>query len=92
MESQEKYRFITYGENLIDWFERINELANDGYRIHTSDIDQGVAALSLKTEGKYEGISNLRDVQTNEIYTLVPLEGSGDDLRAGSNPGVFELC
>jgi len=44
----------------------INNLVKLGYKVHTIDFNWGTALMSLSAS-KYEGITNLKDVQPSEV-------------------------
>jgi hypothetical protein len=62
MSEQEKYVIC---KSISD---KINPLVAQGYRVHTIDFTAGHALMSLKSEGKYEDIIDLRDVLPEDVY------------------------
>lgn len=67
MTEKPKYRAVPQKHEieLDTWFEKINALAEAGYRVHTIDLELGVALMSLSS-AKYENITNLKDVPPHE--------------------------
>jgi len=67
-EKLSKYRFAVqhHDEALDAYAEKINALADVNYKVHTIDIDQGVALMVLDV-GNYEGVTNLKDVASIEV-------------------------
>ena len=68
-----KYRLVLYQheENYSDWAAKLNALAEVGYRVHTIDMETGVALLSLKSDSKYDNIKGLVDVAPHEVNTML---------------------
>jgi hypothetical protein len=62
MSELEKYEFCETTTT------EINELAKLGYRVHTINFEYGTALMSLKSEGKYDNIVDLRDVLPEDVY------------------------
>jgi len=69
-EETPKYRVVyrpgTKDENdpMNEYLEKINALADVGYRVHTFTYD--CSLLSLHSN-KFEGITNLKDIQPSEV-------------------------
>ena len=61
MSEQPKYAFCATTT------KELNEQAQLGYRVHTIDFSFGTALMSLKSDSKYENITNLKDVAPHEV-------------------------
>jgi len=67
-ESLANYRFAVqhHDESLDAYAERLNALVDVSYKVHTIDIDRGVALMVLDV-GNYDGVTNLKDVPSDEV-------------------------
>ena len=61
MSEQPKYIFCSTTT------KELNEQAQLGYRVHTIDFSFGTALMALKSDSKYENITNLIDVAPHEV-------------------------
>ena len=68
MTENRKYLAVTKarGDGMGPWMWDINSLVDEGYRVHTIDLELGVALMSLSS-AKYENITNLKDVPPHDV-------------------------
>ena len=107
MEAQlPKYRFCIqrHNEELPSWMEKINALAEVGYRIHSIDLDRCVATMSLKSTPDIQNAEdfvnlNIGDPKINELIQVegwIPIANYSKHVTlmrkkdGGAGEGTFE--